>query len=251
MSFEGRGNLPAEKGGEEVMSKLNPTSIREANEHLRQLHDRIYELESKLQLQALHIEEVQRKNIDLNRQLRQEREDKKQALAAKEEEKVEAIERLEAQVQKLLGAAEERDAAMLKLESRSRLFYEVAEHRFALSRILEVLEEVSATKSRELLFGSRDFAPVQKNSFNVVGGDSLYQPGGNKESLYPSEGTSNVLYPTAGNSGSLYPPGQNTESLFPPAGNRDALYPLAGNNDASSLNSHTSSCSNDSLTDTN
>ena len=181
------------------MSSLNRTSIREANEHLRQLSDRIYELESKLQLQAMHIEEVQRKNMELDRLLHQEREEREQALAAKEQEKIEAVERLETQVQKLLVAAEERDSAMMKLESKSRLYYEVAEHRFALSRILEVLEEVSAMKSRDLLLGSHDFAaPVTTMS--------------NHESLYPPAGKSKSLHPSAGNSQSFYPPVTNSDT---------------------------------------
>ena len=45
---------------------------------------------------------------------------------------------------------------MIKLEAKSRLFYEVAEHKYALSRILELLEEVSDMKSRELDKESRD-----------------------------------------------------------------------------------------------
>ena len=43
----------------------------------------------------------------------------------------------------MLEAAEERDATMVKLETKSRLFYEAVEHRVALSRILEVMEELS------------------------------------------------------------------------------------------------------------
>ena len=43
----------------------------------------------------------------------------------------------------MLEAAEERDATMVKLETKARLFYEAVEHRTALSRILEVMEELS------------------------------------------------------------------------------------------------------------
>lgn len=49
----------------------------------------------------------------------------------------------ETRVHQLLEAAEERDATMVKLETKSRLFYEAVEHRVALSRILEVMEELS------------------------------------------------------------------------------------------------------------
>ena len=128
---------------------MNKSSIREANEHLQKLHSRIYELESKLQLQAMHIEELQRKNTELTQQLRQEREEHDSVAAAKEDESSRAISRLETQLQQLLESAEERDAAMIKLEAKSRLFYEVAEHKYALSRILELLEEVSDMKSRD------------------------------------------------------------------------------------------------------
>ena len=135
---------------------MNKSSIREANEHLQKLHSRIYDLESKLQLQAMHIEELQRKNTELTEELRQEREEHGSVMAAKDEESSQAISRLETQLQKLLESAEERDAAVIKLEAKSRLFYEVAEHKYALSRILELLEEVSDMKSREEGKESRD-----------------------------------------------------------------------------------------------
>ena len=49
----------------------------------------------------------------------------------------------ESRVHQLLEAAEERDATMVKLETKAQLFYEAVEHRTALSRILEVMEELS------------------------------------------------------------------------------------------------------------
>lgn len=146
---------------------MNKSSIREANEHLQKLHSRIYELESKLQLQAMHIEELQRKNTELTEQLRQEREEHDSLMAAKEEESSRAISRLETQLQKLLESAEERDAAMIKLEAKSRLFYEVAEHKYALSRILELLEEVSDMKSREQGRESSSTHPSQAQDSEV------------------------------------------------------------------------------------
>lgn len=127
------------------MSSLNKSSIKEANKHLRKLHDHIYELEAKLQLQAMRIDELQQKNAELIQLLRQERDEKNKVLAAKEETSQESARR-EIRLQELLKVAEERDAAMMKLEARSRLFYEVAEHKFALTRILEVLDEVSDIK---------------------------------------------------------------------------------------------------------
>lgn len=96
-------------------------------------------------MQAMHIDELQQKNAELIQLLRQERDEKNKVLAAKEETSQESARR-EIQLQELLKAAEERDAAMMKLEARSRLFYEVAEHKFALTRILEVLDEVSDIK---------------------------------------------------------------------------------------------------------
>lgn len=49
----------------------------------------------------------------------------------------------ESRVHQLLEAAEVRDATMMKLETKARLFYEAVEHKPALARILEVLEELS------------------------------------------------------------------------------------------------------------
>lgn len=110
------------------MSSLNKSNIKEANDHLKQLNQRVYELETQLQLQRMNVEDLQR----LNGQLKKEVVDLKKQVAEKDE-----------QVQVLLSSAEERDKLLNKLELKTRLFYEVAEHKTALVRILQVLDEVT------------------------------------------------------------------------------------------------------------
>lgn len=125
------------------MSRLN---IREANEHLQQLHQRVYELENQLQLQAIHVEELQRANGDLEQRVHDLLREKAETVREKDSQLVELGERLaesEDRVQQLLEAAHERDSTLLKLEKKARLFYEVLEHKGSLVRILEVLEHLS------------------------------------------------------------------------------------------------------------
>ena len=119
-------------------------SIQEANEHLKQLHQKVFELENQIQMQAMHIDELQKTNFELHKRLQE----------ASQEQESETIVDLKRQlqesedhVQKLLAAAQERDTAMLKLESKARLFYEAVEHKNSLARILEVLEEVGRDRT--------------------------------------------------------------------------------------------------------
>ena len=111
---------------------LNKSNIKEANDHLKQLNQRVYELETQLQLQAMNVEDLQR----LNGQLKKEVVDLKKQVAEKE-----------AHLQTLLASAEERDKLLNQLELKTRLFYEVAEHKIALVRILQVLDEVTKDQS--------------------------------------------------------------------------------------------------------
>ena len=130
-------------------SSLSKTNIKEANDHLQKLHQRIFELETQLQLHSLHVEDLQQTNTELQRQLAANRESTGSLLKEKEREIGELKSQLEAkdlQVQRLLTGAEERDAVMLKLEEKSRVFYEVAEHRTSLAQILRVLEDISQSK---------------------------------------------------------------------------------------------------------
>lgn len=56
------------------------------------------------------------------------------------------LEEKEEQVQRLLLTAEDRDQALIKMEAKTRVFYEVTEHKTALAQILRVLEEISQSK---------------------------------------------------------------------------------------------------------
>ena len=137
-----------------MASKLN---IREANEHLQKLHQRVYEMESQLQLQAIHVEELQRANGRLEEKVRDVLKEKEAAMTAKDAQLSELGEQLlesERRVQQLLEAAEERDATLMRLDEKTRLFYTAVEHKSSLAKILEVLEEVSGSEE-----SSRDGPP--------------------------------------------------------------------------------------------
>lgn len=125
------------------MTKLN---IQEANGHLRQLHKKVYELETKIHMQAMHTEELEAANLKLKQQLKKSHEDSSTTLKEKEEvvsELQKQLEESEQYVQSLLQAAEERDKVFEKLEKKARLFYEVVEHRSTLANMVKILDELS------------------------------------------------------------------------------------------------------------
>ena len=126
---------------------VNRTNIKEANEHLQQLHHTVFELENRVQLQGMQIDELQKSNAELQRQLARKEKD----LVARDRQISELTEELkekDEQVQKLLSSADLRDSVMLHLEAKSRLFHEAVEHKSALIKILEVLEEVEAQQKQ-------------------------------------------------------------------------------------------------------
>ncbi|XP_064386694.1 uncharacterized protein LOC135335205 [Halichondria panicea] len=125
---------------------LSRGNIQEANEHLKQLHQKVFELENQIQMQAMHIDELQKTNFELHRKL-QETASEKESETTSELKK--RLQDSEEQVVKLLSAAQERDVAMVRLEEKSRLFYEAVEHKGALVKIVEVLEELSRDSTVE------------------------------------------------------------------------------------------------------
>lgn len=130
-----------------MAANLSKVNIKEANEHLKQLHQRVFELENQIQLQAIHVEELQKTNTELQQKVHEVMKEKEEALRVKDSLIVDLgqkLEESEKRVQTLLEAAEERDETLVKLEGKARLFYEVVEHRHALTRIVQVLEELSS-----------------------------------------------------------------------------------------------------------
>jgi len=129
------------------MTKLN---IQEANSHLRQLHKRVYELETKIHMQGMHLDELEGANSQLKRQLKSAQEASAAALNYRDEQISQlrkSVEDSEKRVQSLLTVAEERDKVVERLEKKSRLFYEVVEHRATLANMVKVLEELSCEES--------------------------------------------------------------------------------------------------------
>ena len=96
-------------------------------------------------MHALHSQELEKVNAELRTRLEAAELDRDKALEAKDAQCAELHSRMrecEARVDVLLRAAEERDRLVGELEEKARLFYEVVEHRTALGRIVEVLEEI-------------------------------------------------------------------------------------------------------------
>ena len=106
---------------------------------MKQLHQRVIELENQVQMQTIHADELRRANLELQQRLKESDSEKNVRIS----ELTERLKQSERHVQQLLEAAEERDAAVLKLEKKARLFYEVVEHKSSLKRILQVMEELS------------------------------------------------------------------------------------------------------------
>ena len=136
---------------------LNKVNIQEANTHLRQLYKKVCELENKIQMQAMNMEELQKTNLQLQKQLHQVSQKNAKELNEKDStitELKKQLEESEKRVQQLLESAQERDSTVLKLEKKARLFYEVIEHRSSIERILEVLNELSIPQEEESGLGS-------------------------------------------------------------------------------------------------
>lgn len=128
------------------MNKLN---IKEANEHLKQLHRKVFELENQVHMHTLHTQELERTNAELRERLKAAEQKRERELAAKEAENEDIRKKLsecESRVDVLLQAAEEQDKLVVGLEKKARLFYEVVEHRAALGRIVEVLDDLHKQK---------------------------------------------------------------------------------------------------------
>lgn len=151
---------------------VNKVNIKEANEHLKQLHKRVIELENQVQMHVLHTHELERTNADLERKLQETQQQKRTELLAKDTEISDLTQRLDqcqGEIQVLLEAAEERDQLVVKLETKARLFYEAVEHRAALCRIVQVLEDLHKQKEVEETPGKGHSAmPNRKERENSV-----------------------------------------------------------------------------------
>ena len=124
---------------------ITQVSILEANKHLMQLHKRVYELENKIDMQSMYVEELETANQQLQQQLQKATRDNASVLREKEDSLLELNQRLDEsdkRVQLLLQSAQERDLVVEKLERKARLFYEVVEQRSVLVHMLSVLDEL-------------------------------------------------------------------------------------------------------------
>ena len=65
---------------------LSRVNIKEANDHLKQVHQRVYELENQVHMQAMHAEELQKSNLELQHRLQEVLRQKEEAVRTKEAE---------------------------------------------------------------------------------------------------------------------------------------------------------------------
>lgn len=131
------------------MNKLN---IKEANEHLKQLHRKVFELENQVHMHTLHTQELERTNVELRERLKATEQNRERELAAMEAQNAQVLRQLhecENRVDVLLKVAEERDDLVEQLEKKAQLFYEVVEHRGALSRMVEILDELHRQEAND------------------------------------------------------------------------------------------------------
>lgn len=63
---------------------LNKLNIKEANDHLKQLHQRVYELENQVHMQNMHAEELQKSNLELQHRLQEILREKEEASRRKD-----------------------------------------------------------------------------------------------------------------------------------------------------------------------
>ena len=169
-----------------VKMSYSRVNIEEANKHLKQLHQRVVELENQVQVQSTQAEELRKNNLELQQRL----EETTSERDARISELTEKLDQSESRVQQLLEAAQERDAAVLKLEKKARLFYEVVEHKSSLSRILQVMEELSVLQEDE-------------SSDDVIHEDSLRNGLGAEASSQREEGDLEELSSASGSSPKL------------------------------------------------
>lgn len=168
-------------------------NIEEANKHLKQLHQRVLELEKQVQTQSTQVEELSKNNLQLQQRLEQTTLEKEARIS----ELTEKLDQSESRVQQLLEAAQERDAAVLKLEKKARLFYEVVEHKSSLARILQVMEELSVLQEED---GSSDDVIREDSLANGLEVEvPLEREEGDLEELSSASGSSPKLVEEGGN----------------------------------------------------
>lgn len=92
---------PCQTTSQSGRMSLNKLNIKEANDHLKQLHQRVYELENQVHMQNMHAEELQKSNLELQHRLQEILREKEEASHRLQEilrEKEEASRRKDAQV---------------------------------------------------------------------------------------------------------------------------------------------------------
>ena len=169
-------------------------NIEEANKHLKQLHQRVLELENQVQTQSTQAEELRKANLELQQRLEETTSEKDACIS----ELTEKLDQSESHVQQLLEAAQERDAAVLKLEKKARLFYEVVEHKSSLARILQVMEELSVLQEDE---SSDDVIHEDSLRNGLEVEVSLQREEGDLEELSSASGSSPKLVEEGGGGG--------------------------------------------------
>ena len=118
-----------------MAAKSSSSNIKEANEHIQALHKRVYELESQLQMHVLHIEELEKKNTDLQR-----------LVIVKDEEIVKSRLNLTNLESKLAETQSANVTNLEEIQTKAKLFDELLVHKSVLESVIGLLNS-SITKN--------------------------------------------------------------------------------------------------------
>ncbi|XP_038048372.1 vimentin-type intermediate filament-associated coiled-coil protein-like [Patiria miniata] len=113
---------------------MNKSNIKEANEHLQKLYQRVQDLESTVQEQA---EAMIRKDEEAGEALRELGRSKDREIA----ELRKSLEASEVHVQHLMGSCRDKDAQILQLKQRSRILEEVCQELPSLEIVVGALRK--------------------------------------------------------------------------------------------------------------
>ena len=120
---------------------MNKSNIKEANEHLQKLYQRVQDLESTVQEQA---EAMIRRDEEAVSALRELGRAKDREIA----ELRKSLESSEVHVQQLMGAFRDKDAQISRLKQRSKILDDVCQELPSLEIIVDTLRKTPSSQSR-------------------------------------------------------------------------------------------------------
>ncbi|XP_033636284.1 vimentin-type intermediate filament-associated coiled-coil protein-like [Asterias rubens] len=136
---------------------MNKSNIKEANEHLQKLYQRVQDLESTVQEQA---EAMMRRDEEAESTLRELGRSKDREIA----ELRRSLESSEMHVQHLLGSCREKDSQISFLKQRSKILDDVCQELPSLEILVDTLRRTPSSRSRH----ASDFEQGVKQMTNAT-----------------------------------------------------------------------------------